>query len=137
MGSYAMDTYANNRGNEGITYRLNSFQNSADLNDQNQRRKGAVYTQLSKGEPNIATANAVLRNYLQARNGQNVAIQKTVVHKFMPMYTDKDLNNGILYKILKMQGKNNIWYLGKSAFFDDIVSSMAYNKFILQKFTSL
>lgn len=84
-------------------------------------------------EPTVAEANRRLINELSSFGGTNMTIIETKIHKFFPCYTERDLNNGMLYEILEMQGKNGIWYTGQSVFLDTIPNMLQYNKMLVNK----
>ena len=98
------------------------------------RIMSAVYTQICMHKPDIADANNQLLSFLKNNGATNVKIVETKSYSFFPSYIDRDLNNGMLYTILKMQGKNKIWYIGKGAYLDNPGTMMKYNKMIMDRY---
>ena len=96
-----------------------------------QKETSSVYTQMSSKVPNVEDANNYLLAFISSRGGQNLKIIDTKIYKFFTNYMDRDLSNGILYEILKLQGKHRMWYIGKSVYLDNINSMIGYNKMIV------
>lgn len=129
-GIYQMyDTYAINNGqtNQNL-YRVNGYQNKNADNSEfrtlmavNFYRQGAnsIYGDFSKVENMFTPAN--------------VSYTGLTPNIYFPRYSSSDALNGMLWRIMAMQGKAGVWYTGKSVYVDDVNMVLQYNEILLNK----
>ena len=68
------------------------------------------------------------KQYLKANQTKILEIQQW---RFFPRYSSQDIDSGILWKILKIQGKYGMWYAGSSVCFETVKSVTEYNKILI------
>ena len=92
-----------------------------------------MYSQYTDTEPTMAEMNNILRQQLTQLGATSINIISTKIWPFLPHYSHRDLTNDMLYSILKMQGKNKMWYIGASVSFGSISDVLEYNKLLVSK----
>ena len=77
---------------------------------------------------------ALYRKFMEHK--QYLKAKKTLIlqmeqWRYFPRYSKEDIESGILWRILEMQGKYGIWYAGSSVSFESVKSVAEYNKILL------
>lgn len=116
------------RHHYGAKYRHYGYTTEND----DKRIMTSVAYQMSYQEPNQKKLHAKLRHHFERINARNISIKHTMMWRFFPRYSPKDMENGILWKILNIQGKYATWYLGSSVSFESIKSVIDYNKLLIK-----
>ena len=79
-----------------------------------------------------------LRHVLEETLGNMQATSVSVLHmkswRYFPRFSNDDLAEGMLWRILEMQGKYGMWYIGSSVSFESVKSVIEYNKMLLKHF---
>ena len=74
-----------------------------------------------------------MKGTLRQMNGTNINIRVVEPWRYFPRFNPADMNAGILWDILKMQGKYGMWYAGSSVIFESVKSVVEYNELLVQK----
>ena len=77
---------------------------------------------------------ALYRKFMEHK--QYLKAKKTLIlqmeqWRYFPRYSKEDIESGILWRILEMQGKYGIWYAGSSVSFESVKSVVEYNKILI------
>ncbi|XP_057317655.1 uncharacterized protein LOC130662748 [Hydractinia symbiolongicarpus] len=122
------DTYAALHGFEGENYTKGLFPSG---NDGKPIRSTVTY-QMSSREPYFYELQNILRNSLKKIGANRVDILYMKVWRYFPRFSPADMEKGYLWKVLEMQGKYGIWYIGSSVSFESVKSVIEYNKLLLK-----
>lgn len=132
-GIYQMyDTYAMYNGQTNPTLYRNRAYSQMNADNSEFRTLMAVnfYTQ------STSSANNVYGDFQKVQDmftPVNVSYVGASVQGFYPRYSNSDALNGMLWRILAMQGKAGLWYTGKSVYADDVQMILQYNEVLLNK----
>lgn len=132
-GIYQMyDTYAMYNGQDNTNLYRNRAYPRQNADDSEFRTLMAVnfYTQSS------SSANNIYGDFQKVQNmftPVNVSYVSSSVNQFFPRYSNSDALNGMLWRVLAMQGKAGIWYAGRSVYIDDVQMVLQYNEILLNK----
>ena len=119
-----VDTFGAVNGYSGRMYQINFFTGSKEV-------RSSVFSQYSDTEPVVAVFNNHLRTTLISIGATKVDIKETKVWRYFTHYKHQVVTNGMLWAIIKIQGKKSMWYIGSSVCFDSIKSEMEYNKMLV------
>ena len=108
---YQNGTYPISKDNSSFMTTVNYFMAKAKKSQSELRRKFMEHKQ-----------------YLKANQTNILEIQQW---RFFPRYSSKDIESGILWKILEIQGKYGMWYAGSSVCFETVKSVTEYNKILM------
>jgi len=124
------DSYAAIRNYTGPDYQSGKFKSG---NDDSPIRTTVTY-QMNDCRPSRFRLRRKLLKALRDIGATkiNLAVMKT--WRYFPRYNIKDLSRGILWRILEMQGKYNMWYTGSSVSFESVKSVVEYNKLLVHNF---
>ena len=122
------DTYAIMRHHYGLLYRGNMYKTG----DDRKSMMTSISYQMGSKELSVKKLNKHLKNHFEKIGGTNIDIKRTITWRYFPRYSVKDMEDGILWKILKMQGKYSMWYIGSSVSFESVKSVIEYNKLLLK-----
>lgn len=131
-GIYQMyDTYAMYNGQTDKTiYRNRAYQQqNADNSDFRTLMAVNFYTQQT-------SVNNIYGDFLKVQNQftpVNVSYASESAQQIFPRYSNSDALNGMLWRVLAMQGKYGIWYAGKSIYIYDVHMILKYNEVLLNK----
>ena len=53
---------------------------------------------------------------------------------YFKRYSTTDIEQGVLWKIIDMQGKYGMWYLGSSVSFETVKAVMEYDRMLIRMF---
>jgi len=124
------DTYAAIRNFTGPDYQQGKLPSG---NDGRPIRTTVAY-QMTDYPPNRYFLPHKLEYYLRQIGASNIRIHKMKTWRYFPRYSADDLANGVLWRILEMQGKHGMWYIGSSVCFESIKSVLEYNELLLRNF---
>jgi len=108
-GNYPVNENGNSNGRGVRTMQAIHFTDGMNVND---NFFGQVQNE-------FAPVNVTFRAYRNA--------------KVNPYFERKDIANGMLWRILEMQGKYGMWYTGGSVYHDSIESQLSYNELLINK----
>ena len=57
--------------------------------------------------------------------------------RYFPRYSEEDMESGILWRILELQGKYGMWYTGSSVCFESVKSVVEYNKILVSNMKNI
>jgi hypothetical protein len=77
-----------------------------------------------------------LESYFK-KDPSTFSLHHLTIWDYFPQFREQDLRNGILAKIFKEQGINNIWHIGSHCCFESVPNVIDYNFKILKKFSLL
>ena len=66
-------------------------------------------------------------------NGTKIDIKFVKPWRYFPRFNPEDVNAGIIWDIVKMQGKYGMWYAGSSVIFESVKSVVEYNELLVRK----
>ena len=124
------DSYAAIRSHyKGILYQNNSLPNG---NDGKSTRTNIVY-QLSYKNTAKQHIKTILIKHFEKIGGTDIKVIKMKTWRYFPHYSPAHMEQGYLWRILEMQGKYGMWYIGASVSFESVKSVVEYNKLLLRK----
>ena len=71
-------------------------------------------------------------NHKKFFNTTNITLAKMIQWRYFPRYSTEDIESGILWRILEMQGKYGMWYTGSSVIFESAKSVAEYNDLLVE-----
>ena len=123
------DSYAAIRPRyKGVPYQTNSLPNG---NDGKSTRTNIVY-QLSNKPPAKQHLKTILIKHFENIGGTNINIIEMKIWRYFPRYSPAHMEQGYLWRILEMQGKYGMWYIGSSVSFESVKSVVEYNKLLVR-----
>ena len=64
----------------------------------------------------------------------HLEVRRTITWPYFKRYSTTDIEKGVLWDIIDMQGKYGMWYLGSSVSFESVKSVMEYDRMLLRLF---
>lgn len=122
------DSYSSIRQYGGPKYQNGKL---ATGNDNRSARTCVVY-QMGRFEPTLFSVQNKLLSHSKKINGTNIEILKTKIWRYFPRYSPRDMTKGYLWRILEMQGKYSMWYIGSSVCFESVKSVIEYNELLVR-----
>lgn len=126
------DTYAAVRNFSIDEYKK---QKTPSGNDNSPVRTTIVY-QMSDKRPSRVQLYKDLRRSLKSLGGTYINVMQMKTWRYFPRYNNNALRNGVLWKILRLQGRYGMWYIGSSVCFESVKSVVEYNELILKNYRS-
>ena len=99
--------------------------------DSEEKRTTVVY-QMSRNIPSESYLKKKLRKHLYSLSAQDLDIKHFKTWRYFPHYQPKEIEDGILWRILEIQGRFNMWYIGSSVSFESVKSVVEYNSLIIE-----
>ena len=124
----ARDSYSAINGYRGVLYRNNTYPTG---NDDKSMRTNVCY-QYGTSRTTRYTVNDILKDALKKNGVTKLGILKTITWRYFPRYSPADIQGGILWDTLKIQGKYGMWYAGASVIFESVKSVVEYNKLLVR-----
>ena len=124
------DSYASVNGFEGKDYQSGLLPNGADGLD---FRTTVVYAMGNK-DPKKSGKNlhTIFRNHFTTIGGRDIKLRHLTTWNYFARYSPEDMADGILWRILEMQGRYGMWYIGSSVSFESVKSVVEYNKMLVR-----
>ena len=124
------DSYAAVNRFEGDDYQNGLLPNGTDDQD---FRTTVVYA-MGKIHPTKSGKNlhSVFRKHFTAIGGKDITLRHLTTWNYFPHYSTRDVADGIIWRILEMQGDYGMWYIGSSVSFESVKSVVEYNKMIVR-----
>ena len=95
----------------------------------------AVTYQMGDTAPIYTELSHTLIESLRTLQASSVNVKYMKTWRYFPRFSNHDLEEGMLWRILEMQGKYGTWYIGSSVSFESVKSVIEYNKLLLKHFT--
>ena len=123
------DSYAEMRPHyKGVLYQNNSLPTG---NDGKSRRTNIVY-QFGNKATTKQHLKTILIKHFEKLGGTDIKVIKMKTWRYFPHYSPAHMEQGYLWRILEMQGKYGMWYIGSSVSFESVTSVVEYNKLLLR-----
>ena len=104
-------------------------------NDRSPIRTTVVYQMTEQGScPRRLNLYLNLRKTMRNLGASYLNIKVMKTWRYFPRYSIEDLEDGVLWKILEMQGRYGMWYIGSSVSFESVKSVAEYNELILENY---
>lgn len=103
------------------------------LGNDGKKTRTTIGYQYGKRRPTKSQLRRIMKSTLEQMSGTDVDIKLTIPWRYFPRYSPKDMTAGILWDILKMQGKYGMWYSGSSVIFESVKSVVEYNELLVSK----
>ena len=87
---------------------------------------------MSDNHPFYLELKSILFGSLTEIGARDIDIVAMKTWRYFPRYSQKDMEKGYIWRILEMQGKYGMWYIGSSVCFDSVKSVLEYNKLLLK-----
>eukprot|EP00795_Rhopilema_esculentum_P008077 gene8077-13993_t len=126
------DSYAALRGDNGTDYQNGNYPSG----DDGKKMRTTVGYQYGKTKPTRDQLKRIMESTLRRMNGKNIDIKFAIPWRYFPRFNPQDVYNGIIWDILKIQGKYGMWYSGSSVIFESVKSVVEYNELLLRKMKS-
>jgi len=123
------DSYAALRGYAGPAYQNGTYPSG---NDRKKTRTVVGY-QYGKRKPRVGQLRRIMKATLSEMHGTSIRIRKVEPWRYFPRFSPADMNAGILWDILEMQGRHGMWYAGSSVIFESVKSVVEYNELLVRK----
>ena len=91
-----------------------------------------VTYQMSDKHPFYLELKSVLFGSLTEIGARDIDIVAMKTWRYFPRYSQEDMEKGYIWRILEMQGKYGMWYIGSSVCFESVKSVLEYNKLLLK-----
>ena len=127
------DSYGVLNKQSGTEYRSAKLPTS---NDENDRRRSTVVYQMGRTLSSERYLMKILRKHIKGINGEILYVLDMKTWRYFPRYSPEDMEKGILWRILEIQGRYNIWYIGSSVSFESVKSVVEYNRLIVENMES-
>ena len=124
------DSYGVINKQSGPEYRSAKLPTGGNNGDRSMRT--TVVYQMGKKLSSLRFLARILRKHIRDVKGDIVSIIDAKTWRYFPRYSPADMETGILWKILKLQGKYNMWYIGSSVCFESVKSVVEYNRLIVE-----
>ena len=125
------DSYASLANLHGEAYRLGQYPGGED----GLLMKTAVTYQMGDSAPIYTELRHKLMESLTELHASSVNVGFMKTWRYFPRFSGRDLEEGMLWRILEMQGKYGTWYIGSSVSFESVKSVVEYNKLLLKHYT--
>ena len=102
--------------------------------DDNSPVRTTIVYQMSDDCPSRIQLYRNLRRSLKSLGATYVNVLKMKTWRYFPRYSTDALSDGALWKILKLQGRYGMWYIGSSVCFESVKSVVEYNELILKNY---
>ena len=103
------------------------------LGDDGKKTRTTVGYQYGKTRPTRDQLNRIMESTLRKMNGKDIDIKFAIPWRYFPRFSPQDVSDGIIWDILKIQGKYGMWYSGSSVIFESVKSVVEYNELLLRK----
>ena len=115
----------------GPDYRKNYLPNGNDTSD---AKTTVVYQMGSVPPGSTYDLPAILREHFVRMRATRVAIRRMITWRYFKRYSPRDMEKGVLWRILDLQGVYSTWYIGSSVSFESVKSVMEYNRMLIRMF---
>ena len=97
------------------------------------KTRTVVGYQYGKRKPSVRQLRRIMNATLTQMHGTNIRIRVVEPWRYFPRFNPADMNAGILWDILEMQGRHGMWYAGSSVIFESVKSVVEYNELLVRK----
>ena len=96
-------------------------------------RSTVVYA-MGKVDPTLTGTDLELQflDHAKRMGGTDLQLFNITTWNYFPRFSPADVEEGVLWRILEMQGTYGMWYIGSSVCFESVKSVTDYNKMIVQ-----
>ena len=118
---------------KGELYRHAVYPTGWDL----QKKSTVVVTQFSRNFPTLYKMNKSINDTFTNYGAKEIHIDESRQHqfKYFQHFRHELVRDGILYRILELQGERQMWYIGSSVSFASFKSELEYNLLLMSKFS--
>ena len=124
------DSYAAIHGYQGDKYQNGGYPNGDDgLNV----RSTVVYA-MGKADPKLTSTDLRMQffDHMKSMGGKDLDLCNLTTWNYFPRFSPADIEKGVLWRVLEMQGQYGMWYIGSSVCFEIVKSVTEYNKMLVQ-----
>ncbi|KAK3084335.1 hypothetical protein FSP39_011742 [Pinctada imbricata] len=129
-----VDIFAMTQNYSGSTFRLGFTPGGYD----GKRILSSVYYQLGRLDPRIPAVGLDAEHKLRRYMIQMQRIPYSVIARFITPYHTRfsvsDMDKGIIWNVLDLQGHKNTWYIGASVTYDTAGAVIQYNNRLLRNY---
>uniref|UniRef100_A0A7M5UXT1 Amine oxidase domain-containing protein n=2 Tax=Clytia hemisphaerica TaxID=252671 RepID=A0A7M5UXT1_9CNID len=126
------DAYTMFHDLNGMRY---SQQQTVTGSDNQTEIRTSVFYQYSHNKPRKDHLASVLKRHLKKMGASSVEIIKQYPWKYFTRFTEPQLLSGAIWKVLELQGKRNMWFVGASVSFESVKSVVEYNQLLVDRMT--
>ena len=92
---------------------------------------------MAKIKQSESELNRTFIEHKQRLKANRTSIFKMEQWRYFPRYSEEDMESGILWRILELQGKYGMWYTGSSVCFESVKSVVEYNKILVSNMKNI
>ena len=124
------DSYAAIHGYHGRDYQNGLYPNGDDELD---FRSTVVYA-MGKTDPALTGTKLEMQffDHMKGMGGTDLKLFNLTTWNYFPRFSPADIEEGVLWRVLEMQGQYGMWYIGSSVCFESVKSVTEYNKMLVQ-----
>ena len=124
------DSYALVQGYQGDDYQNGVYPSGDDGLD---IRSTVVYA-MGKVDPALTGTDLEVKflDHAKSMGGTDLQVLNLTTWNYFPRFSLADMEEGVLWRILEMQGTYGMWYIGSSVCFESLKSVTDYNRMIVQ-----
>ena len=120
------DSYALVKGYQGADYQDEAHPTGNDGRDVRTTVVGGADPTLFEGD-----MRERFMDHFREMGGTDIKIFNLTTWNYFPHFSPSDMEDGVLWRILEMQGQYGMWYIGSSVCFESIKSVVEYNKMLV------
>ena len=113
-------------GPEYMSSVLPTSDNKAD------KRRTTVVYQMGRRLSSERYLTKLLHKHLKRVDADITSVIDVQTWRYFPRYSPEEMERGILWRILEMQGRHGMWYIGSSVCFESVKSVVEYNRLIVE-----
>ena len=124
------DSYALVMGYQGDDYQNGVYPNG----DDGLAFRSTVVYAMGKVDPALTGTDLELQflDHAKHMGGTDLQLLNLTTWNYFPRFSPADMEKGVLWRILEVQGQYGMWYIGSSVCFESVKSVTDYNKMIVQ-----
>ena len=124
------DSYARLHGYQGDDYQNGVYPTGNDGLD----IKTAIVYAMGKSDPDKSgkDMHKVFKDHFTEMGGTDIKLFNLTTWNYFPRFSPSDMEDGILWRIMEMQGQYGMWYIGSSVCFESVKSVVDYNKLLVR-----
>ena len=124
------DSYALVMGYQGDDYQNGVYPNG----DDGLAFRSTVVYAMGKVDPALNGTDLEVQflDHAKHMGGTDLQLRNLTTWNYFPRFSPADMEEGVLWRILEVQGQYGMWYIGSSVCFESVKSVTDYNKMIVQ-----
>jgi len=102
-------------------------------NDERKTVRTSVYYQYSHTKPTAKSLRRILEKHLKNEGATAFDIRAQFNWRYFTRFTEKQVEQGFLWRVLDVQGQKKVWFAGASVCFESVKSVVGYNQLLVDR----